>query len=490
MGSLNLLIGQKVVQEMSSGIPDKDELSEWIESKQKNPFVIPETNDLLVARENIKKLALQKRREQRNEPVHNKHTYSTRLSHITAQTGRIVLGDNEKPKLSKEASQIEAQKRDEEWALQQENKHPFGKEDIFDYISGIREMFLVKYSIEAKRDKMRKLERVAHAEEQKLVDAKKKLENDAIEFDLFLKENDRSSVEAINHAEAQTKKKLDAIAEIRRRMKVTRAVQTELAKQEERMRELTRYKNFVDALTPENQRHRSDEIYFDNPVELLKLFHELEDQNLSLIQHSQDMEESFEELKNHAKYTRDRLNREVEFLADQIKIIEGGITREEEKGEDYKFKCHMFSFGDYNQDDQDRILTEFGSKVESVYTNIIGDNDANINTLQMLTSIENALGLVLDLQENLPEDQIAEYEKKFEKGRRVQLRERKIREQEALAKERVKRALKRSQAAPRQKIGRRLIQRSEPPKIQTKTYRKNKEQVTMEQQEHRYFFEY
>ena len=125
-------------------------------------------------------------------------------------------------------------------------------------------------------------------------------------------------------------------------MKVTRAVQTELAKQEERMRELTRYKNFVDALTPENQRHKSDEIYFDNPVELLKLFHELEDQNLSLIQHSQDMEESFEELKNHAKYTRDRLNREVEFLADQIKIIEGGITREEEKGEDYKFKCHMF----------------------------------------------------------------------------------------------------------------------------------------------------
>jgi len=69
-------------------------------------------------------------------------------------------------------------------------------------------MFLVKYSIEAKRDKMRKLERIAAAEEQKLVDAKKKLENDAVQFDLFLKENDRTSVEAINEAEAQTKKKL------------------------------------------------------------------------------------------------------------------------------------------------------------------------------------------------------------------------------------------------------------------------------------------
>jgi hypothetical protein len=446
---------------------------------------------LLVARELERKLELQKRREQRSAPVHQNHTYSTRLSHITAQTGRLVLGEDKPPKSKTETSQIEAQKREEEWVLQQENKHPFGKEDIFDYISGLREMFLVKYSIEAKRDKMRKLERIAAAEEQKLVDAKKKLENDAVQFDLFLKENDRTSVEAINEAEAQTKKKLGKISEIRRRMKVTRAIQTEIAKQEEKMKELNRYKNFVLALTP--QKHKKveeDEIFFDEPAELLKLFHELEDQNLSLIQHSQDMEESFEELKNHAKYTRDRLNREVEFLADQIKIIEGGISREEEKGEDMKFKCHMFSFGDYNQDDQDKMLTKYGEKVENVYTNIIGDNDANINTLQMLTSIENALGLVLDLQENMPDEQIAEYEKKFEKERRVRLREGKIREQEALAKERVKRALKRSQAAPRSKIGRRLIQRSEPPKIQTKTFRKNKEQMSMEQQEHRYFFEY
>ena len=45
----------------------------------------------------------------------------------------------------------------------------------------------------------------------------------------------------------------------------------------------------------------------------------------------------------------------------------------------------------------------------------------------------------------MPDEQIAEYEKKFEKERRVRLREGKIREQEALAKERVKRALKRSQ---------------------------------------------
>ena len=60
-----------------------------------------------------------------------------------------------------------------------------------------REMFLVKYAISVKREEMRKLEKLARDEEQKLVIAEQCLEDDAVTFDLFLKENDKSSVEAI-----------------------------------------------------------------------------------------------------------------------------------------------------------------------------------------------------------------------------------------------------------------------------------------------------
>ena len=63
----------------------------------------------------------------------------------------------------------------------------------------------------------------------------------------------------------------------------------------------------------------------------------------------------------------------------------------------------------------------------------------------MLTSIENFFGELLDLQEQLPEDTIAEFEKKLEKDRRARLREEKIKEQEALQRERVRRALERAQ---------------------------------------------
>ena len=47
------------------------------------------------------------------------------------------------------------------------------------------------------------------------------------------------------------------------------------------------------------------------------MFHDLEDQNLSMIQNGQDMEEALDDMKVHAKVTEERLNKEVNFLIDQ-----------------------------------------------------------------------------------------------------------------------------------------------------------------------------
>lgn len=71
------------------------------------------------------------------------------------------------------------------------------KEDLADYVAKKRQMFLVQYSLAVKREEMKKLEELASAEERKLEQAEKFLEEDAAMFDEFLKENDRNSVEAI-----------------------------------------------------------------------------------------------------------------------------------------------------------------------------------------------------------------------------------------------------------------------------------------------------
>ena len=107
-------------------------------------------------------------------------------------------------------------------------------------------MFLVKYAISVKREEMRKLEKLARDEEQKLVIAEQCLEDDAVTFDLFLKENDKSSVEAIRQAEVEMRKKLDkgitwvlkfysllkcSVAEVKRLSNIIRGIQTEISKQ-------------------------------------------------------------------------------------------------------------------------------------------------------------------------------------------------------------------------------------------------------------------
>jgi len=230
-------------------------------------------------------------------------------------------------------------------------------------------------------------------------------------------------------------------------------------------------------------------LYFNNPEDLLTLFHDLEDQNLSMIQNGQDMEEALDEMKAQAKVTEERLNREVNFLVDQIEMLEANVKRENEKVEDLELKCEFFSFANYDEADQDKLVKQYDDAIKKVYGTIVGNEDAQIPTIHMVVSIENTLSQLLDEMENLPSETVAQYEKSFEKDRRARAREEKAREQEEAPKERVKRALERAQAAPRNNIGRKPVRRSEPPRSKAKTRTTNDEN-SKEQQEHRYFFEY
>ncbi|KAF8569907.1 hypothetical protein P879_07023 [Paragonimus westermani] len=66
-----------------------------------------------------------------------------------------------------------------------------------EYISKRREMFFLEYSIAIQRAEIERLDELARREEKKLDLAEQCLEQDAALFDEFLKENDKTSVEAI-----------------------------------------------------------------------------------------------------------------------------------------------------------------------------------------------------------------------------------------------------------------------------------------------------
>ena len=64
------------------------------------------------------------------------------------------------------------------------------KEIMTEFIAKKREMFLVQMSLDTKREEIRKLEEKAQMKEEALQKSEQMLEEDAIRFDTFLKEND------------------------------------------------------------------------------------------------------------------------------------------------------------------------------------------------------------------------------------------------------------------------------------------------------------
>lgn len=220
------------------------------------------------------------------------------------------------------------------------------------------------------------------------------------------------------------------------------------------------------ASTPAEESSDDDELelFFSGPQQLLDIFAELEEQNLSLIQNSQETEENLEEMKTNIKQTKVKMEKETAILKEQINKLTNQIKREESKAQDLKIRAKMFSFGEFKQEDQEKMLLELNRKVEDVYKTCIGDNEAQISTLQMLTNLENQLVGLLEQIETMPADKVEAAEKAKEKERRLKMREEKMEEQRLKQEERVRKAMERARAEPKKQTGRKLVFRSEPPK--------------------------
>lgn len=88
---------------------------------------------------------------------------------------------------------------------------------------------------------------------QALKKSEQMLEEDAIRFDTFLKENDKKAHEAIKRAEKETKLKNDKVQEIKRLNQQIQMVTSDMGKHKEALEDCLKYKEFLDSLTPDER---------------------------------------------------------------------------------------------------------------------------------------------------------------------------------------------------------------------------------------------
>ncbi|XP_059017940.1 cilia- and flagella-associated protein 100 isoform X3 [Mustela lutreola] len=525
-----------------------------------NPFHVSGDVDFFLLREQERSKSRAEREQKTTLQVHEKMTYSSKVSakHTSLHRELQLEDEMEDQETRREAERLRAFHDHTAWKLCMTKERKMESDNMNIYINQKRQIFLIQYALDMKRKEIQRLEMLAAKEEAELEQAEKSLEKDAALFDEFLRENDRSSVQALRAAEKETKAKVEKIIEIRELTTQIMNIKSEISKFEDTLQHYKIYKDFLYKLSPkewleEKEKKHQDlkktkeateppkenisfsrggdkdgqgpkkpskslpvtrlrrllsstmslqysrqpslsseldpkgsssistmyedpdsdgeelELYFTDPQQLLDIFMKLEEQNLSLIQNTQEMEEALDDLNVTLKNTQIRMDKEVNQLKQWVTTLMMSITKEEETAAELELKARVFHFGKYKGAQEDKLLESLNRKVLDVYQQCIGSQqESNLGAVQMLTIIEHHLNELLENLERVPQIKIEQAEKAKEKERRMRLREEKVMMQKRLQEERVQRAQARAQAEIKKKRGRRLVSRSRPPALKVK----------------------
>merc|ERR1712048_478119 len=488
------------------------------ENENHNPFSMPRgINIFTTLREQEKKREEKKRREMLSLPIHLKGTAGRRCNLSTETRKNIAkIGVGEDSGLTEDQLNAENARLggvDAAWILKVTAGARRGgasaafRSSRHDYIQTKRQMFFAQYGLSVKKNEMKNLENLAKLEQRKIEAQEAALEQDSIAFDKFLKDNDEKAVNAIKEAEKQTKIKLEKQTQIKNLILQQQTIKSSIIRYEEELQEILTYRKFLFQLAPKQWQYENcgleipencysrpqtaatvtpiasldaldssqfdlsndqldgddvPSIYFKYPEEIIHLLHDLEEQNLCMIRNSQETEKSIEEVKDKREKTEGKIQDELNQLKSQIDSLKKASEKEEARVSELKLSCKMYDMGNLH-DEQTQQQTVLTNAVTKVYNQVIGSNAAQIDTEQMLQSIEAKLNHLFETIDQLPPDQVKQAEKARERERRHKDREERAKLQRKQQEERVKRALARAQEVYKKRVGKKLIFRSAPP---------------------------
>ena len=222
--------------------------------------------------------------------------------------------------------------------------------------------------------------------------------------------------------------------------------------------------------------------YFHDPQQLMEIFSVLEEQNLFLIQNSQETELTLEELRHKKRQTEEDMNARTEQLQAQIAELDSQINSEKalaislqaRRQADIKESAQAAlantQNGQIGDKEKEELIRRLEIKVKEVYEACgLGDNNTRVETLVMLSQLESLLENLLTAIERMPVEYVKTQEKDKEKLRREKKRIEQQELQEKQQEERNRRAIERSLQAPKKRTGKPVMWRSRLVRREVKT---------------------
>jgi hypothetical protein len=228
-------------------------------------------------------------------------------------------------------------------------------------------------------------------------------------------------------------------------------------------------------------------LFFKDKDMLLEVFISLEEQNLFLIQTSQDKEQTLEDWSQKLSQKKKQMGALIQKLEANVEELEGHIKTEQEQAEKFK----QASLKTSNSSERDSLIDDLTKKIIEVHQEADPEakTEADPEPKQMLKAIEFKLEeylTLLDEEEEEVPQAVSDKLHSFEKKRRAFVKSERKKTMDAKIQERLDNSLVRSQLPIHKKVGKQVMFRS-PPLFQARKIVQHDEFLEQAIQEHNVF---
>ncbi|XP_051810143.1 cilia- and flagella-associated protein 100-like [Acanthochromis polyacanthus] len=224
---------------------------------QLNPFKVPDSNSIFLLSVNERGDQKEERRKFLALPIDEKTTHAVRMM---AKLKNELVGEVEEEEEEEGNEQMKDLKQIRSKTVlpkQTPGRHELkikrekiAKDNKYDLISMERQKAVLELSLMTKRSEILRMDKAIAKEERQLKQLEKTIERDNLNFEAFLRENEKKSVEARTLFEQEAKLKQERNTEIKKLTAETGTIKSEIAKFEEILIDYKRYKELLFKLSP------------------------------------------------------------------------------------------------------------------------------------------------------------------------------------------------------------------------------------------------
>ncbi|XP_061088866.1 cilia- and flagella-associated protein 100-like [Conger conger] len=226
-------------------------------------------------------------------------------------------------------------------------------------------------------------------------------------------------------------------------------------------------------------------IYFSEPQDVMLALDKLMEENLFHIQNFQNSEEDMNRVHKVLHQTRTKLTTVMETGSENIEKLKVDIKVAQEIASELELKSKLFSYGEYNVN-QDKMIKQLHDQVKTVYERCVEEVESS--ALSMIACIEQKVEEIMQLIEELPPGMFEAIERTRETERRAKMLLEKQLTEKQRQMERRRLAAERAASDIKRMTSRRLVYRSQPPKMKKKDSRRLLVKLTQEQLDAEYYF--